>query len=162
MSRFAVAAVADRLATPEEFAAIEHLVDEWLRRQLAENPAVAALDVGEPDEHRWYLRLLGEQKEVFTVWWTLGQRTLHYETYMMPAPEEQHAEVYEFLLRRNAGIFGAAFNIGAEDAIYLAGQIPVDQVDEGELDRILGTLWEWVERSFRPAMRLGYASRFRG
>ena len=154
--------MSDRLATPEEFAAVERLVDEWLKRQLADNAMVAALDVGEPDEHRWYLRLLGEQKEVFTVWWTLGQRTLHYETYMMPAPEEEHAAVYEFLLRRNAGIFGAAFNIGDEDAIYLAGQVPIDQIDEGELDRILGTLWEWVERSFRPAMRLGYASRFRG
>jgi hypothetical protein len=154
--------VADRLAEPHEFSAAEALLDDWLRRQLAENPAVAALDRGEPDEHRWYLRLRGEQKEVFTVWWTLRQRTLHYETYVMPAPEENAAAVYEFLLRRNASIYGAAFNIGAEDAVYLAGQVPIAQIDEGELDRILGTLWEWVERTFRPAMRLGYASRFGG
>lgn len=154
--------MADRLVDPDEFAAAEALIDEWLTRQLADNPAVAALDRGEPDEHRWYLRLLGEQKEVFTVWWTLRQRTLHYETYVMPAPEENPAAVYEFLLRRNASIFGAAFNIGAEDAVFLAGQVPVGELDEGELDRILGTLWEWVERTFRPAMRLGFASRFRG
>ena len=154
--------MADRLADPAEFAAAEALVDAWLARQLADNPAVAALDRGAPDEHRWYLRLRGEQKEVFTVWWTLGQRTLHYETYVMPAPEENQASVYEFLLRRNASIFGAAFNIGAEDAVYLAGQVPIGQLDEGELDRVLGTLWEWVERTFRPAMRLGYASRFGG
>jgi hypothetical protein len=154
--------VADRLADPGEFAAAEALVDHWLEEQLADNPAVAALERGDPGEHRWYLRLRGEQKEVFTIWWTLGQRTLHYETYVMPAPEENHAGVYEFLLRRNASIFGAAFNIGAEDAVYLAGQVPIGQIDEGELDRILGTLWEWVERSFRPAMRLGFASRFRG
>jgi hypothetical protein len=154
--------MADIVASPEQFASAEALVDGWLELQRAENPAVAALDRGTPDEHRWYLRLRGEQKEVFTIWWTLGQRTLHYETYMMPAPEENPAEVYELLLRRNAGIFGAAFNIGAEDAIYLAGQVPLAQLDEGELDRILGTLWEWVERTFRPAMRLGYASRFIG
>jgi hypothetical protein len=81
---------------------------------------------------------------------------------MMPAPEENQAAVYELLLRRNAKVFGAAFNIGDEDAVYLAGQIAVAHLDEGELDRILGTLWEWVERTFRPAMRLGYASRFVG
>jgi hypothetical protein len=154
--------MADVVASPEEFSAAEAMVDAWLEAQLAENPAVAALDRGDSDEHRWYLRLRGEQKEVFTIWWTLGQRTLHYETYMMPSPEEHADQVYELLLRRNAGIFGASFNIGAEDAIYLAGQIPLAHVDEGELDRILGTLWQWVERTFRPAMRLGYASRFNG
>jgi len=154
--------VADVVASAEQFAAVERLVDDWLRVQLAENPAVAALDVGEPGEHRWYLRLNGEQKEVFTIWWTLGQRTLHYETYVMPAPEENAAGVYELVLRRNTKIYGAAFNIGDEDAIYLAGQLALAQVDTGELDRILGTLWEWVERTFRPAMRLGFATRFRG
>lgn len=156
------AVVADRVASDDEFAAAEALIDAWLERQLADNPTVAALDRGEPGEFRWYLRLRGEEKEVFTIWWTLGQRTLHYETYMMPAPEENQAEVYELLLRRNAKVFGAAFNIGDEDAVYLAGQLALGQLDEGELDRILGTLWEWVERTFRPAMRLGYASRFVG
>jgi hypothetical protein len=154
--------MADVVASGPEFDAAAQLVDAWLERQLAENPAVAALDRGEPGEHRWYLRLLGEEKEVFAVWWTLRQRTLHYETYVMPDPPENRGEVFELLLRRNARIFGAAFNIGDEDAVYLAGQVPLAQLDEGELDRILGTLWEWVERTFRPAMRLGFASRFSG
>lgn len=154
--------MADVVASGPEFDAAAQLVDAWLERQLAENPAVAALDRGEPGEHRWYLRLLGEEKEVFAVWWTLRQRTLHYETYVMPDPPENRAEVFELLLRRNARIFGAAFNIGDEDAVYLAGQVPLAQLDDGELDRILGTLWEWVERTFRPAMRLGFASRFTG
>jgi hypothetical protein len=154
--------MADVVASGPEFDAAAQLVDAWLERQLAENPAVAALDRGEPGEHRWYLRLLGEEKEVFAVWWTLRQRTLHYETYVMPDPPENRGEVFELLLRRNARIFGAAFNIGDEDAVYLAGQVPLAQLDDGELDRILGTLWEWVERTFRPAMRLGFASRFTG
>ena len=33
----------------------------------------------------------GEEKDITTVWLTLGQRTLRYETYVMPAPEENHA-----------------------------------------------------------------------
>ena len=47
----------------------------------------------EPGERRWFVRLRGEQKDMFTIWFTLGQRTLHYETYVMPAPEENHARV---------------------------------------------------------------------
>mgnify|MGYP002683036455 CR=1 FL=1 len=62
------------------------------------------------------VRLAGEEKDFTTVWLTLHQRTLQYETYVMPAPEENHAAVYEQLLRRNLRFNGAAFAIGDEDA----------------------------------------------
>jgi len=53
------------------------------------------------------------------------------------------------------------FCIGAEDAVYLVGQLPVTAIDEAELDRIVGTTYATVEQYFRPAMRIGYASKFR-
>ena len=152
----------DEVPSPEELAAVEERIDAWLAARADEDPMVAALERGEPDEHRWYLRVRGVEKELFTIWWTLRQRTLHYETYVMPHPEEHRDEVFELLLRRNAQIYGAAFSIGAEDAVFLAGQLDVAQVTEDELDRILGTLWEWTERTFRPAMRRGFASKFTG
>ena len=65
------------------------------------------------------------------IWFTLGQRTLHYETYVMPAPEENYEQFYEHLLRRNLKLFGAAFAIGAEDAVFLVGQLPVDAARRG-------------------------------
>ncbi len=55
---------------------------------------------------------------------------------------------------------GAAFGIGEEDAIFLSGALPNDAIDDGELDRILGSLYVWVERYFKPALRIGFASRF--
>ena len=67
------------------------------------------------------MRVHGEEKDVFTIWFTLRQRTLHYETYVMPAPEENQAEFYEHLLRRNRKLHGAAFAIGDEDAVFLVG-----------------------------------------
>jgi hypothetical protein len=36
-----------------------------------------------------------------------------------------------------------------------------DAVSEDELDRILGSLYAWVEQFFRPALRIGFASRFK-
>ena len=104
----------------------------------------------------------GEQKDTFTIWFTLRQRTLHYETYVMPAPEENHEAFYEHLLRRNLKLYGAAFAIGAEDAVFLVGQFPNDCLTDDELDRILGSVYAYVEQFFRPAMRIGYASKFRG
>ena len=108
------------------------------------------------------MRVRGEQKDVFTIWFHLRQRTLHYETYVMPAPEENHAAFYEHLLRRNLKLYGAAFAIGDEDAVFLVGQLANADVDDDELDRILGSLYEWVEQFFRPALRIGFASRFTG
>jgi hypothetical protein len=80
----------------------------------------------------------------------------------MPSPEEEHSAVYEFLLRRNAGLYGMRFSIGPEDAVYLTGQMPLHAIDEAELDRIVGSAYAYVEQWFRPAMRLGFGSRFRG
>ncbi len=87
-----------------------------------------AVDRSEPGIRRWYVRLSGEEKDFTTVWLTIHQRTLQYETYVLPAPEENHAAVYEQLLRRNLRFNGAAFAIGDEDGIFLKGQIPVDTV----------------------------------
>jgi hypothetical protein len=149
------------LATPEELDACEAMIEAWLAREREGNPVIAAVD-RDPDERRWFVRLRGEQKDYTTVWFTLGQRTLQFETYVMPAPEENHAAFYEHLLRRNRSCNGVAFCIGDEDAVFLRGQLPVHAIDDAELDRILGSIFAYVEQFFRPAMRIGYASRFRG
>jgi len=152
--------MADEIADVPTLDALEALIDGWLGHQLDENPVVAAVERGEPSERRWYVRVHGESKDVFTIWFTLRQRSLHYETYVMPAPEENAGELYEHLLRRNRKLHGAAFCIGEEEAVFLAGSVPVHSVDDGELDRILGSLYAYVEQCFLPALRIGFASRF--
>ena len=147
-------------STEAELAALAERVEDWLARQLAENPVVAAVERDEESgERRWFVRVLGEAKDVFTIWFHLRQRTLHYETYVMPAPEENEGALYQHLLRRNLKLYGAAFAIGDEEAIFLVGQIANSAVDDDELDRILGSLYQWVEQYFQPALRIGFASR---
>jgi hypothetical protein len=149
------------LASEAELDAIEALIDAWAARELADNPVVAVVERAPASEgRRWYLRVHGEEKDVYTVWFTLRQRTLHYETYVMPAPEENAGQLYEHLLRRNQGLNGLAFVIGIEDAVFLQGSLPVHAVDDEELDRILGSFYAYVEQCFRPALRIGFASRF--
>ena len=140
-------------------------IDGWLAEIAEVSTSIAAIDRGTSDDTasgdpRWYVRMRGEAKEFTTVWLTLGQRTLRYETYVMPAPEENAEQLYENLLRRNERLVGAHFSIGLEDAIFLRGELPVTHVDEPELDRVLGTLYATVEQCFRALLAIGFASRF--
>jgi hypothetical protein len=149
----------------ERFERVRTLIDGWLESFADGNPQVAAVDRGTTDdtrfgEPRWYVRLRGDEKDFVTVWLTLGQRTLRYETYVMPAPEENQAALADLLLRRNDTLVGAHFSIGAEDAIYLRGELPDVAVCDAELDRVLGTLYAAVEANFGTLIRLGFASRF--
>jgi hypothetical protein len=141
-------------------ATFERRVDEWLAAFAAGNPVVEAVDRGEGDEPRWYVRMAGEEKDHITVWLTLGQRTLRYEAYVMPAPEENVAAVYEMALRRNERLVGAHFAIGVEDALFLRGELPLVALNEAELDRVVGSVYAYVEQCFGGLLRLGFASRF--
>ncbi len=148
----------------ESLAVLERRIDEWLGSLRSNNSAIVAIDRAEPEpafRARWYVRMKGESKEFTTVWITLGQRTLRYETYVMPAPEENFVEFFDNLLRRNERLVGAHFSIGAEDAVFLRGDLPLMALSEAELDRIVGSMYAYVEQCFRPLLALGFASRFR-
>jgi hypothetical protein len=141
-------------------AVLERQIDEWLATIAAGVMPVEAIERGEGDERRWYVRLRGEDKDHTTIWLTLGQRTLRYETYVMPAPEENDGALYEHLLRRNERLVGAHFSIGIEDAVFLRGELGVAALNEAELDRVIGTLYATVEQTFQALLRIGFASRF--
>jgi Putative bacterial sensory transduction regulator len=143
----------------EALSGVEDRIDQWLGELAASYP-IEAIDRAEGDLRRWFVRLRGEDKDFTTIWLTLGQRTLRYETYVMPAPEENAERLYEHLLHRNERLVGASYSIGAEDAVFLRGDLPVGALDAGELDRIIGTLYATVEQHFRALLRIGFASRF--
>lgn len=143
-----------------ELANLEGHIDEWLDQIRRNNQTIKAIDRGGGDEIRWYVRMHGEEKEFTTVWLTLGQRTLRYETYVMPAPRENAELLYETLLRRNEKLVGARFSIGEEDAVFLRGELFLASITEVEIDRIIGTLYATVEQCFKPLLRIGFSSNF--
>jgi hypothetical protein len=151
--------VAD-IASPEERATCDAVIGRWARARLAEGGAVVAVDRQE-ELGRWYLRLRGDEKDYVTVWLTVRQRTLHHEAQMMPAPEVNVEQTFEYLLRRNADLHQLRFALGDEDAVYLVGEVPVTAVTEEELDRIVGSSLAYVDATFPTAMSIGFAGRYR-
>ena len=148
-------------ASREQLDELGTLIRSWAERTHADNDLVLAVDQL-PMDRRWFIRLGGEEKQFTTIWFHLRERTLHFETQFMPSPEENREQLFEYLLRLNNKLFGVRFSIGDEDAVYLMGQLPWSAVDEDELDRIVGSAYAYTEQYFRPAMRIGYASKFRG
>jgi Putative bacterial sensory transduction regulator len=165
------------IASPEERARCDAAIVEWASSvglqvgssafsastaafKAPRAPAAIAVE-RDPGLERWYVRLKGAEKDVVTIWLTVRQRTLHHEAHFMPAPETNVCETYEYLLRRNSVLHGMQFSLGAEDAVYLVGEIPVGRVTVEEIDRIVGTSLEYVDTSFPEAMTLGHARYYR-
>jgi hypothetical protein len=140
-------------------------IDAWIARESGSGGSLVAAEREDVTDrtasHRWYLRFEGDEKDFITVWLTLRQRTLHVEAQFMPAPSQNVTQVLEYLMRRNADLMGLTFCLGPEDAVYLVGRIPAALVDEGELDRIVGSAIQYVDEHFPTAMSLAHPDLYR-
>ncbi len=145
----------------DELAMLDALVSETLETQVEDNPAVAAVERTSDQPPSWYVRLSGEVKENYSAELTLGQRSLHFETYFIPAPEENLERFWRHLLVRNTKMYGMAFTVHDDGGVYIEGRLPNRLVAEpGEIDRILGSMFAYTEEMFTTAARIGFASRF--
>ncbi len=138
-------------------------IDGWLAELVGEYDHIVDVEraTGDADDVPcWLVRMRGDDKDAITAWLTLGQRTLVYETAVLPAPEDNQADLYEQLLRRNARIVGARFSIGNDGGVYLNGELEATRVDYDALDWMLGTLYSLVEQCFVSLLRIGFAGRF--
>lgn len=117
-----------------------------------------------PDDRghfHWLIRLKGDEKDVITLWLSLRQRTVHVETEVTPAPEENRATLYRYLLVKNAELRELHLAIGPEDGIYLMTQIPILELTKERLDEVVGATLTYVEEIYPTAMAMGLPSLYR-
>jgi hypothetical protein len=107
---------------------------------------------------RWATRMRQECREATTIWWEVGQRTITAEAYVLPGPEQNHADVYRLCLIRNAGALRVHFALDREHAIVLRAKIPVEVATEETLDQVLAEIHQQVELSFRPLVRMAFGN----
>ena len=131
------------------------LVDAHLTGPVAAAPYVSHVEF-DPELRRWYVRFTCDGRDATTIYFDLHERTLRYEVYFLPIPATPTIALYEFLLRRNHSMYGARFSLGSEGDIYLVGRVALEHLDAGELDRIIGVLYELTERWFQPVVALAY------
>src|SRR4051794_25190399 len=131
------------------------LVGAHLEGTVAHEPYIQHVEY-DADLRRWYVRFTCDGRDATTIYFDLHERTLRYEVYFLPIPPAPTLELYEFLLRRNHGLYGARFSLGPEGDIYLVGRVALEHLDAVEFDRIIGVLYAATERWFQAVLSLAY------
>ncbi len=110
---------------------------------------------------RFFVTLPGSKKLQTNCWFVVAEHALVVEAFVCRQPDESHAEVYRFLLRRNARLYGVHYTIDGMGDIYLVGRLGLAAVTEQELDRVLGQILEAADGDFNTLLELGFATAIR-
>lgn len=135
---------------------MREVLEERIGMWLADEEG--SVEYAEEVEGRWAVRVRQETRDATTVWFTIGERSLEFEAYVLPAPRAP-AEVHRQAMLRNARAWRCFFATDAENAIVLRGRLAAERVTTDELDRVLGEVYESIELAFRPMIRAGFPSR---
>jgi hypothetical protein len=107
------------------------------------------------------VRLEGEHKLVTMTWLVAGDHSLQVEAFFCRQPDENHASFYRFLLERSARMYGVHFALDHAGDVYLTGRLPLESINEAEIDRLLGCVLSYSDEAFNEALILGFASAIR-
>jgi hypothetical protein len=91
----------------------------------------------------------------------LGEHALRVEAFVMRHPDERHEELWAWMLRHNARMYGVSFSIDAVGDVYLTGRVSIKSLDEDELDRLLGAVLTYADESFDTMLEIGFGSSIR-
>jgi hypothetical protein len=135
---------------------LREVLEERIRLWL--DDPTSSVEYAEEVEGRWAVRMRQDTRDATTVWWDVGERSLSFEAYVLPAPPAPQ-EVHRQALVRNARAWRCFFAVDSEGAIVLRGRLGESRVSLEELDRVLGEVYEMIELAFRPMVRAGFSGR---
>ncbi len=119
------------------------------------------LDYEQKDENTYLITLPGEAKQQTHCALVVGDHSLSINAFVIRKPDENVAEVHEWLLKKNASMYCVAFAINEMDDIYLVGRLPFHSISEQELDRVIGAVLQYSDSSFNPLLEIGFSSAIR-
>jgi len=119
------------------------------------------LDYEQKDENTYLITLPGEAKQQTHCALVVGDHSLSINAFVIRKPDENKEAVFEYLLMKNASMYSIAFAVNELGDIYLVGRLPLDAVNEREIDRILGAVLQYADSSFNSLLELGFSSAIR-
>jgi hypothetical protein len=88
----------------------------------------------------------------------VGEHALRIEAFVMRQPDENREQLWSWLLRRNARMYGVAFSIDGNGDVYLTGRVSLKGLDEDELDRLFGSVLTYADESFDSMLEIGFGT----
>jgi Putative bacterial sensory transduction regulator len=109
-------------------------------------------------EGAYVVTLPGTHKLKTVVNLIVGEHALRIEAFVMRQPDENREQLWAWLLRRNARMYGVAFSIDGNGDVYLTGRVSLKGLDEDELDRLLGSVLTYADESFDSMLEIGFGT----
>ena len=120
--------------------------------------AAGEFEVDESAPGTFVVQLPGEKKLRTTVALVVGAHSVSVNAFVARHPDENFAEVYRWLLERNARMFGVAYSVDHLGDIYLVGRIPLACVSGEVIDQVLGQVLLHADGDFNVILEKGFAS----
>ena len=115
----------------------------------------------EKNGNTFLITLPGEKKLQTHCALVVGDHSLSINAFVIRKPDENEAAVHHWCMSKNAALYGIAYAINELGDIYLVGRLPLDAVNNQELDRILGSVLQNADSAFNPLLELGFANAIR-
>ncbi len=109
----------------------------------------------------YLVTLPGTHKLATMCWLVAGEHAMLVEAFVMRRPDENRERFYDFLLQRNARMYGVAFSVDATGDIYLVGRVALHAVTADEIDRLLGSVLSYADDNFDAMLEIGFATSIR-
>ena len=119
------------------------------------------LDYERDSDDRFVVALPGEKRLKTACWLVVGAHALEVQAFVMRKPDENHEQVYAFLLQRNARMYAVSWTIDSAGDVYLTGRVSLASITPDEIDRILGCVLEYADGTFNTLLELGFGSSIR-
>ena len=113
------------------------------------------------EEGTFLVTLKGEKKLQTHCALIVGDHSLSINAFVIRKPDENEDRVHHWCMTKNAAMYGLAFAINQLGDIYLVGRLPLEAVNERELDRLLGSVLQYSDSAFNPLLEIGFANAIR-
>ena len=100
----------------------------------------------------------GSAKLKINVALAIGEHTFRIESFVARNPDENHENVYRWVLEENRKLLNVAFCLDTFGDIYLRGSMPIANMTIADVDQLLGVVIAESDRSFNTLLELGFKS----
>lgn len=132
-------------------------VDKIIRAALDER----SISYVRSAEGAYLTKLPGTHKLATMCWLVVGEHAMLVEAFVMRRPDENREQLYDFLLQRNARMYGVAFSVDPAGDVYLVGRVALHAVTADEVDRLLGSVLTYADDNFDSMLEIGFATSIR-